>query len=118
MSQRKRKGLLYCSFCRKNERTVKQLISGPGIYICDACVALCNCILAGKPAPPFPGWDALSDGELLGTLPPAAAAVDAVQQTLQQHIDLLRRRGVTWERIGTALGVSRQAGGERFSGEH
>jgi hypothetical protein len=113
----KRKAPLYCSFCRRDQDAVDKLIGGPGIYICDRCVDLCNRILAGKPTPPFPGWDALSDEELLGTLRPAAAAVGTVEQTLQQHVESLRRRGVTWERIGAALGVSRQSAWERFSGE-
>jgi hypothetical protein len=40
-----------------------------------------------------------------------------VEETLKQHVDLLRRRGVTWAQIGEALSVSRQAAWERFSGE-
>lgn len=115
MARSKKKPPLYCSFCRKGEHTVEKLVGGPGVYICDRCIDLCNRILAGKPTPPFPGWDALSDDELRGTLRPAAAAVAAVAQTLQQHVELLRRRGTTWERIGAALGVSRQAAWERFS---
>jgi hypothetical protein len=111
----KSKAPLYCSFCRKSEAAVEKLIGGPGVYICDACVELCNRILAGKPAPPFAGWDALSDGELLATLRPSAAAVDAVRDVMQQHVDLLRKRGVSWSQIGDALGMSRQAAWERFS---
>ena len=117
MAVAKRKSVLYCSFCRRSEKVVDKLVGGPGVYICDRCVGLCNKILAGKPTPPFPGWEALSDDDLLGTLRPAAAAVGAVEQTLQEHVGLLRQRGVTWERIGTALGVSRQSAWERFSGE-
>ena len=33
---------LLCSFCGKNRRQVKKLIAGPGAYICDECVDLCN----------------------------------------------------------------------------
>jgi hypothetical protein len=40
-----------------------------------------------------------------------------MEETLKQHVDLLRQRGMTWTRIGEALGVSRQAAWERFSGE-
>ncbi len=39
-------GLLRCSFCGKNQREVKKLIAGPGVYICDECVDLCNDILS------------------------------------------------------------------------
>jgi ATP-dependent Clp protease ATP-binding subunit ClpX len=38
-----------------------------------------------------------------------------VRDVLQEHVDILRRRGVSWERIGEAMGVSRQAAWERFS---
>ena len=54
MAKPKRKSPLYCSFCRKTEHAVETLIGGPGVYICGACVDLCNKILAGKPAPPYP----------------------------------------------------------------
>ncbi len=106
---------LLCSFCGKSQRQVKKLIAGPGVYICDACVGLCNRILAGKPAPPFAGWESLADAELLATLSPSSAAVEAVRDVLQQHIDLLRKRGVSWSQIGDALSMSRQAAWERFS---
>jgi hypothetical protein len=106
---------LYCSFCRKDEDVVRKLIGGPGVYICDACVALCNRILDGKPSLPFPGWQSLSNGELLATLAPSNAAVEATRDVLQEHVDLLRKRGVSWAEIGDALGVSRQAAWERFS---
>ena len=36
---------LSCSFCGKNQKTVKKLIAGPDVYICNECVALCNDIL-------------------------------------------------------------------------
>ncbi len=111
----RRKPPLYCSFCRRDDSVVDKLIAGPGIYICDACVGLCNDILDGKPSTDFPGWDSLSDDALLATLKPSSAAVEAVRTVLQQHIDLLRRRGVSWGRIGEALGISRQAAWERFS---
>jgi ATP-dependent Clp protease ATP-binding subunit ClpX len=37
---------LNCSFCGKSQREVKKLIAGPGVYICDECVDLCNDIIA------------------------------------------------------------------------
>ena len=36
---------LKCSFCGKSQEQVKKLIAGPGVYICDECVDLCNEIL-------------------------------------------------------------------------
>ena len=37
--------LLKCSFCGKTQRHVKKLIAGPGVYICDECIELCNEII-------------------------------------------------------------------------
>jgi len=48
---------LKCSFCGKSQEQVRKLIAGPGVYICDECVELCNEILdeelfsAPTPAP-------------------------------------------------------------------
>ncbi len=37
--------LLKCSFCGKSQKQVKKLIAGPGVYICDECIELCNEII-------------------------------------------------------------------------
>ena len=39
------RGLLYCSFCGKNQNEVKKLVAGPTVYICDECIELCRCIV-------------------------------------------------------------------------
>src|SRR5690242_6832496 len=47
----------HCSFCGKQRREVRKLISGPRVFICDECVTLCNDILAKEEAaerPKFP----------------------------------------------------------------
>ena len=105
---------LRCSFCKKSEAEVAKLIAGPRVTICDVCVGTCNRILEATPAS-FAGFQAMSDAELLASLKPAEAAVDAVRSVLQSQIDSLRKRGVTWAEIGHALGISRQAAWERFS---
>lgn len=38
-------GLLYCSFCGKNQHEVRKLIAGPAVFICNDCVELCNDII-------------------------------------------------------------------------
>lgn len=38
-------GALRCSFCGKGQKEVKKLIAGPGVYICDECIDLCNDII-------------------------------------------------------------------------
>ena len=45
------------------------------------------------------------------------AVVAQVDAAVHDHASVLRGRGVTWTRIGEALGVSKQAAWERFSGE-
>jgi len=39
------KGQLKCSFCGKSQDQVKKLVAGPGVYICDECIELCNEII-------------------------------------------------------------------------
>lgn len=40
---------LFCSFCGKEQDSVKRLVAGPGVYICDECIALCTEIIADDP---------------------------------------------------------------------
>jgi ATP-dependent Clp protease ATP-binding subunit ClpX len=37
--------LLHCSFCGKRQNQVFKLVAGPGVYICDECIDLCNQII-------------------------------------------------------------------------
>jgi ATP-dependent protease Clp ATPase subunit len=109
------KKTLRCSFCGKTEKEVARLLGGAGgVHICDGCVGACNKILEATPAT-FAGWDTMTDAQLLGGLKTAEATVEATRAVLQAMIEELRRRGVSWEAIGKALGVSRQAAWERFS---
>jgi ATP-dependent protease Clp ATPase subunit len=41
-----------CSFCGKNQDQARRLVAGPGVFICNECVSLCNEILAQDPTPP------------------------------------------------------------------
>lgn len=45
---------LRCSFCGKDRDSVRRLIAGPGVNICDRCVELCNEVLARTGPPPAP----------------------------------------------------------------
>ena len=109
---------LHCSFCGKDRAKAGMLVAGPGVHICEACVGLCNRLFTGKPTAAFDGWAALTDDELVAALPATAAAVDAVENHLRNHVSMLRERGVSWDRIAVALGISRQAAWERFSGKN
>ena len=111
---------LRCSFCSKPAPDVRKLIAGPGVYICDECVQLCNEILAGEEisaSPQIPVWENLTDEQMLERLPAIAAAGAQVDASLQEWVGRLRQRGVTWARIGDALGMTRQSAWGRFSGE-
>jgi ATP-dependent Clp protease ATP-binding subunit ClpX len=46
----------HCSFCGKQRREVRKLISGPRVFICDQCVTLCNDILAKEEASERPKY--------------------------------------------------------------
>ena len=37
-----------CSFCGKSQESVKKVVAGPGVYICDECVDLCTSIIAAE----------------------------------------------------------------------
>jgi hypothetical protein len=113
-----------CSFCGKDQHTVAKLIAGPGVYICDECVDLCDQILlaqrAAVPSQPLPELGApheQSDDELLASLARIQAVASQADAALHDHVGSLRGRGISWTRIGAAVGVSKQAAWERFSGE-
>ncbi|HYD09729.1 MAG TPA: ClpX C4-type zinc finger protein [Acidimicrobiales bacterium] len=88
--------LLHCSFCAKSQEEVAKLIAGPGVYICDGCVGLCNGIIETEPGVEQPPTAALSDELLLAHLQRLTLESDGV-------VDDLRRRGVPWARIQEAL---------------
>jgi ATP-dependent Clp protease ATP-binding subunit ClpX len=108
-----------CTFCTKPAGEVERLIAGAGVYICNECVALCAelCALPRGGASSTMNADALSDEEILGLLPQIATVATQVEDTLNDWVRRLRGRGVSWARIGTALGMARQSAWERFSGE-
>lgn len=126
---------LNCSFCNKNQAEVAKLIAGPGVYICNECIDLCNQIIAeeldrkqagasestrssGSHDPrSIKAWEGLSDEELLSEMVRAHAAHQNVDRAVAHHVAALRARGVSWARIGEALGMARQSAWERFSGE-
>jgi ATP-dependent Clp protease ATP-binding subunit ClpX len=110
--------VLRCSFCGKDQHSVKKLVAGPGVYICDECVELCNQIIAdelGRPA--FNDLEQRSDDQLVELMVHIHRSHDGIDLTVQHVVAELRGRGVTWARIGEALGMTRQSAWERFSGE-
>jgi ATP-dependent Clp protease ATP-binding subunit ClpX len=109
-----------CSFCLKPAPEVAKLVAGPGVFICNECVDLCQEIIRQNPDPvPDPAaWERdMSDEDLLTHLPRVAAAGAQVEQQLTRWVRIARSRGITWTRIGAALSMTRQSAWERFSGE-
>ena len=111
-----------CSFCGKAQTEVKTLVAGPGVFICDECVHLCQEIIVKEVAAPA------SKQRVLGSLLPDNAPTEMLLKTLagyngafervdagmQDIVDILREREVSWAIIGQALAVSRQAAWKRF----
>ena len=111
-----------CSFCQKSKDDVAKLIAGAGVFICDECVGLCVEILKieseATNTPAMPSWEErMSDDDLLSMLPRVAALSAQVEHQLAHSVAHARSRGITWTRIGAALGMTRQSAWERFSGE-
>jgi hypothetical protein len=110
-----------CSFCGKAHTDVERVVAGAGVYICNECVALCAAIVAEHASRArverILPWAAMSDEQILDHVPRIAATAAAVEGDLRQWVGELRRRGVTWARIGASLGMTRQSAWERFSGE-
>ncbi len=134
MSQTATPEALCCSFCTKSRFDVLKLVAGPGVFICNECVDLCNQIitnemqrkddstrsaagLAADGPPALKVWDGLSDDELLAEMVRAHGAHLNVDRAVKRHVAALRQRGVSWARIGEPLGMTRQSAWERLSGE-
>ena len=114
-----------CSFCLKAHTDVGTLVAGPGVYICDECVALSSQLIASKPESSKPRpvqriapWDAEAGLDaVLASLPRVAQAGKQAEYVLTQYVCKARDLGATWAVIGQALGMARQSAWERFSGE-
>jgi ATP-dependent Clp protease ATP-binding subunit ClpX len=110
-----------CSFCGKSQEEVKTLVAGPGVFICDECVHLCQAITEKKPATPATREvrnpllpENAPTENLLKTLAGYNGAFERVDAGMQDIVDILREREVSWATIGQALAVSRQAAWKRF----
>jgi hypothetical protein len=110
-----------CSFCLKAAADVQKLVAGPGVFICDKCVELSAMVIANTPETTpdtLTAWEQqTSDEDLLALLPKVASAQAQAERQLTTWVGKARGRGITWTRIGAALGMTRQSAWERFSGE-
>src|SRR5882762_6577726 len=71
---------LRCSFCGKSKDSVRKFISGPSVYICNECIALCNEILAED--------EEREVSEALTQVPTPAEIKDVLAQTLARILDV------------------------------
>jgi hypothetical protein len=109
---------LQCSFCGKNKDDVRKLVAGPGVYICDECIGLAEGIIAEEMvSEALPDIEGKTTEELLDSMVRLDTSRRQVDRVVDQHVQELRKRGVTWTRIGEAFGISRQSAWERFSNE-
>ena len=108
-----------CSFCGKGKDKVRRLVAGPGVFICDQCVQLCTEVLQSdeQRGDLSIGPDSEVAEVLLDELRINAAGLRQSEDQLQRAVNLLRKNQIAWARIGEAIGTSRQAAWERFSGE-
>jgi ClpX C4-type zinc finger len=110
-----------CSFCLKPSTEVATLIGGPGVYICDECVDLCNEIIREQPLPADqrlgPAEHELSLHDVIAVLPQLGAGGRRAEAHLAYWVRRARSLGATWAQIGAALDMTRQSAWERFSGE-
>jgi hypothetical protein len=107
--------LISCSFCSKTNKMVKKLIAGPGVYICDECIGLCDDILAeeevGQPAPSL---DDSPVERLLSILGEMATTTKSMEANLARWAKRLQARGASVNAIARAVGVSDDEARQRF----
>jgi ClpX C4-type zinc finger len=115
------KRLYRCTFCGKAQTEVKTLVAGPGVFICDECVHLCQAVVDERAAVPAAREvldlllpDNAPTEKLLKTLAGYNGAFERIDAGMQDVVDILRDRGVSWAAVGQTLAVSRQAAWKRF----
>src|SRR5262245_19597715 len=110
---RSRKRLYHCSFCGKAQTEVKTLVAGPGVFICDECVQLCQSVIARQAGAQELAGSLLPENapteKLLKTLAGYNGAFESVDAGMQDIVDILREREVSWAAIGEAVAVSTRA---------
>jgi len=111
--------LASCTFCKKNDRQVDKLIAGPGVYICNECVALCDQILEQE-STREQSTDRRaqflnrSGAEILATLPGLAGTAAELEADLHRWVRRLRQLGTPWDDIAASLQLNVEEARQRF----
>ena len=108
---------LCCSFCSKDKDSIAKLVAGPGVYICNECVDLCNLIIAEKPASEFGAWNERPDDELLIGLAKVQAVVSQADAAVHDYVERPAQPGHQLDPDRRRARRLQAAAWERFSGE-
>ena len=120
MSTAATKFAVNCSFCNKDNGQVKKLIAGPGVYICDECIGLCNTILedeakdSGQNAP-APSLDEAPVDQLLMILGAMARTASSMEERLGEWTRKLAQRGVAISVLAAEVGMTEGDAKARFN---
>lgn len=114
-------GIASCSFCGKPGSMVQRLVAGPGVYICDECVALSSAVIedaaqasAEESARRRSRFYDRPPEDVLAMLPAMARSAARVEAELAGWIGRLREQGTDWQAIAGAVGMSADAARQRF----
>ena len=110
-----------CSHCLLPRATVGPLLHSPLATICRECAQRAverfeaEGVTGGEdPRRLEPPWQRVDEETLLARIADIADARDGVEAHLAEWVGRLRESGVSWARIGAALGMTRQSAWERF----
>ena len=112
--------LLKCSFCGKSQKQVKKLIAGPGVYICDECVDLCNEIIdeeLTEPTVQAPEVEAPAVDPItaLARPPIAKRQIEIARRVFSPEVDEVRWARRVIQEMGDGSGVVMiEAGRDQF----
>lgn len=108
-------GPVMCSFCAGTASPSRRLAAGPGVAICQGCAGVAMQLFRREEgARPVAPWQRMTDDEVLAHLPEIVAVASQVEEQLSAWVGAARDRKISWARIGSSLGITRQSAWERF----
>jgi hypothetical protein len=111
--------LASCSFCKKNNRQVNKLVAGPGVYICNECLALCDQLIEEDVTPEESAqlqaqFANRAAEDVLAMLPALARTAEEVETELRRWVLRLRQLDTGWDEIAAVLQLSHEEVRQRF----